>query len=157
MRLPALFATLIVTTTSAHAGEAGTHPFGVHDMLAMQRVSDPQLSPDGQRVVFGLRTTDLDANRGRSDLWIAQTDGEGVRQLTTDPGSESNPRWAPDGGSILFLSSRGGSSQVWRLPCYLYIFHTIPSYVIQQRGICCWKKHTTKNFMNWIDYVLNSL
>ncbi len=91
-------------------------PFGVRDLLAMQRISDPQLSPDGRQVAFVLRTTDLEANRGRTDLWLVKIDGSGLRQLTTSPENESNPRWAPDGRSVYFLSARGGSQQVWRLP-----------------------------------------
>ena len=92
------------------------HPFSIHDMLAMQRISDHQISPDGKWVVFTLRTTDLDANKGRTDLWIVGTDGKGLRQLTSHPDSDSSPVWDPSGKSILFLSSRSGSTQVWRLP-----------------------------------------
>jgi dipeptidyl aminopeptidase/acylaminoacyl peptidase len=39
-----------------------------------------------------------------------------LRRLTTDPANDSSPRFAPDGKSLYFLSSRSGSSQVWRLP-----------------------------------------
>jgi len=95
---------------------AETHPFSVHDMLAMDRISDPQVSPDGKRIVFVLRKTDLEANRGRTDLWLVSVDGTGLRRLTSDPGSDSNPRWSPDGASVWFLSTRSGSSQVWRIP-----------------------------------------
>jgi len=97
------------------AGE--THPFSVHDMLAMERISDPQVSPDGAWVSFTLRTTDLEADRGRTDVWIAPVsgDGTGARRLTTDPASDHGARWMPDGASLVFLSTRGGSSQVWRL------------------------------------------
>ncbi len=94
---------------------AETHPFSVHDMLAMQRVSDAQVSPDGKWVLHGLRTTDLEENRGRSDLWLTAVDGSGSRQLTTDPASEFNARWAGDGGWIYFLSTRSDSSQVWKI------------------------------------------
>ena len=45
-------------------GFAQTHPFSIHDMLAAQRLSDPQVSPDGKRILFVLRTTDLEADRG---------------------------------------------------------------------------------------------
>jgi len=45
---------------------AQTHPFSIHDMLAMDRISDPQVSPDGKTVVFVVRRTDLEANRGRN-------------------------------------------------------------------------------------------
>jgi dipeptidyl aminopeptidase/acylaminoacyl peptidase len=98
---------------SVHAGE--THPFSIDDMLAMDRISDPQVSPDGQYIAFVLRKTDLEANKGRTDLWLVGADGAGLRRLTTHPENDSNPRWAPDGKSIYFLSSRSDSSQVWRI------------------------------------------
>ncbi|MBN2181946.1 MAG: S9 family peptidase [Sedimentisphaerales bacterium] len=93
-----------------------THPFSVHDMLAMDRLSDPQISPDGKLIAFVLRKTDLEANKGRTDLWLVGTDGSGLRQLTTHPDSDFNPRWSPDGKSIYFISSRSGSSQLWQIP-----------------------------------------
>jgi len=110
-----------VTTTAAHYAEkpgfapVQTHPFSVHDMLAMNRLSDPQVSPDGKWIVFVLRKTDLEANRGRTDLWLVRTDGTNLQQLTTHPENDSNPRWAPDSKSIWFLSTRSGSSQLWRI------------------------------------------
>ncbi|UCF66312.1 MAG: S9 family peptidase [Acidobacteriota bacterium] len=92
-----------------------THPFSVHDMLAMDRISDAQVSPDGQLVVFVRRTTDLEANKGRTDLWLVGTDGEGLRRLTSHEASESNPRFSPDAATVYFLSSRSGSPQVWKI------------------------------------------
>jgi dipeptidyl aminopeptidase/acylaminoacyl peptidase len=94
---------------------AQPHPFTVHDLLAMERISDPEPSPQGDKVVFELRTTDLEANKGRYDLWLVNLDGSGLTRLTSDPAADNNPRWAPDGKSIYFLSTRSGSSQVWRL------------------------------------------
>lgn len=104
----------VVGVALAAAGDS--HPFSVHDLLAMDRISDPQVSPDGTRVVFALSTTDLDANKRRSDLWIVGVDGSGLRRLTTHESGDSDPRWSPDGQSVFFLSSRSGSSQVWRIP-----------------------------------------
>lgn len=94
---------------------AETHPFSVHDMLAMDRISEPAVSPDGKLVVFTLRTTDLEANRGRTDLWVVGTDGTGLRRLTAHEAGDSNPVWSPCGKRIFFLSTRSGSSQVWRI------------------------------------------
>jgi len=84
-------------------------------MLAMDRISDPQVSPDGKWIVFVLRKTDLEANRGRTDLWLVRTDVIGLHRLTSHPKADSNPRWAPDSKSVYFLSSRSDSSQVWRI------------------------------------------
>ncbi len=92
-----------------------THSFSVNDLLAMDRISDPQVSPDGKTVVFVVRKTDLEANRGRTDLWLVGSDGRGLCQLTSHPENDSNPRWSSDGKTIWFISSRSGSSQVWRI------------------------------------------
>jgi dipeptidyl aminopeptidase/acylaminoacyl peptidase len=93
-----------------------THPFSVHDMLAMDRISDPRVSPDGKSVAFVVRETDLEANRGRTDLWLVGVDGSGLLRLTTDQAGDWSPRWSADGNEIFFLSTRSGKSQVWRIP-----------------------------------------
>jgi tricorn protease-like protein len=74
-----------------------THPFSIHDMLAMDRISDPQVSPDGKWIVFTLRKTDMEANRGRTDLYLVGTDGKGLRRLTSHPAGDFNPRWSRSG------------------------------------------------------------
>ena len=94
---------------------APTHAFTVDDMLAMERLSEPALSPDGKRVAFTLRTTDLAADRGRTDLWVVGLDGKDLRRLTTHPEGDWSPAWTPDGRALLFLSSRTTPIQVWRL------------------------------------------
>jgi dipeptidyl aminopeptidase/acylaminoacyl peptidase len=111
-----VLALLGLALPSAPIMAAEPHPFTVQDLLAMERISEPQPSPEGDRVVFVVRTTDLEANKGRTDLWTVKMDGTGLTRLTSDPASDTNPRWAPDGKSVYFLSARSGSSQVWRLP-----------------------------------------
>ncbi|HEV8580674.1 MAG TPA: S9 family peptidase [Thermoanaerobaculia bacterium] len=110
-----LFTILVLLGSGLPAAAAEPHPFTVHDLLAMDRITEPQPSPQGDKVVFVVRTTDLEANRGRTDLWRVNIDGTGLTRLTTDPAADNNPRWAPDGKSVYFLSSRSGSNQVWRL------------------------------------------
>ncbi|HEX5749371.1 MAG TPA: S9 family peptidase [Archangium sp.] len=106
-----LFAALALT-----AAPAKTQPFTVQDQVSMRRISNPSVSPDGKRIAFVLRSTDLEANKGRTDLWIVNADGTGPRQLTSSPESEAQPVWSPEGQGLYFLSSRGGSRQVFRLP-----------------------------------------
>ena len=109
--VPLLLASLLGVRASA----ADTHPFSVQDMLAMDRISDPRVSPDGASVAFTVRVTDLDANRGRNDLWLAPTGGGAARRLTSHEASDTQPRWAPDGKNLYFLTARTGTSQVFRL------------------------------------------
>ena len=112
---------LLLVSALSLAPVLGGHPFSIHDMLAMQRISDPQVSPDGQSVAYTLRTTDLEANRGRTDIYmmLAQAGEAGPYRLTTHEAADYSPRWAADGRSLYFMSTRSGSSQVWRLPLSL--------------------------------------
>ncbi|MEM6994552.1 MAG: S9 family peptidase [Myxococcota bacterium] len=85
-------------------------------MLAMDRISGHEVSPDGKTIVFVRRVTDLEADKGRTDLWTVPVAGGAPTRLTTAPASDTAPHFSPDGTAILFLSSRGGSMQVWRVP-----------------------------------------
>lgn len=99
-----------------------THPFNVRDLVALDRLSDPAASPDGRWIVFSRRKTDLEADRGRTDLWLMRADGSDLRQLTTHPANDTSPHWlARDPGqpaAVAFLSNREGptakgTTQVW--------------------------------------------
>ncbi|HNS97411.1 MAG TPA: S9 family peptidase [Polyangiaceae bacterium] len=89
-------------------------PFNVRDLVQLERASSPVLSPDGRSVVFVLRTTDMEANKGRTDLWMMSTDGKNMRRLTTHEANDWNPRWMGP-KTIGFLSTRSGSSQIHAL------------------------------------------
>ncbi|MFO0597883.1 MAG: S9 family peptidase [Myxococcaceae bacterium] len=90
-------------------------PYSVQDQVMLKRAAGLRVSPDGTKVVFTLRSTDLEANKGRIDLWLMNADGTGLRQLTTHEGNETDPWWSPDGSTIYFLTARTGSNQVWSL------------------------------------------
>lgn len=103
----------LIAVNLSLAMAAETHPFSVHDMLAMDRISEPQVSPDGKWIVFTLRKTDLEANRGRTDIWLVDVEGKNLKQLTSHPAGDFNPQWSSCGKYVWFLSTRSGSSQVW--------------------------------------------
>jgi dipeptidyl aminopeptidase/acylaminoacyl peptidase len=120
--MKSLFTLILAAIVAGGAMAAETHPFSVHDMLAMERISEPRVSPDGKWVAFTLRTTDLEANAGKTDLWRVRTDAweqEGKEsqpvRLTSHAASDTSPRWSPDSKSLFFLSSRSGSNQVWKV------------------------------------------
>src|SRR3954469_12213192 len=88
--------------------DSGKHGLTIEDMLAMQRISEPDVSPDGKLVAFTVRDTDFDANRGRTDVWLAAVDGSFSRRLTTHPENDSSPIFSADGKSVYFASTRSG-------------------------------------------------
>ncbi len=71
--------------------------------------SSVDCSPDGEWLVFYTRT------RPEGDLYVARTDGTGLRQLTSDGAIDRVPRWSPDGEWVAFFSDRSGSLQLWRI------------------------------------------
>jgi len=115
MALAALILVALSLARFAQDANDATHPFSVHDLLAMDRISDLHASPGGDRLVFVVRVTDLEANKGRNNLWLCARDGSNLRQLTTHEAGSNHPRWGPDGRLVYFLSARGGSTQVWSI------------------------------------------
>jgi dipeptidyl aminopeptidase/acylaminoacyl peptidase len=91
-------------------------PFTAEHLVRIDRVGAPAVSPAGDLIVYAVRHTDMDEDKGRYDLWLSTTDGEEPRRLTTHEANDTSPTWSPDGRYILFLSSRGETTQVWRLP-----------------------------------------
>ncbi len=85
------------------------------DFIAIHRITDPQISPDGTNVAFVVTTMDKATNKGSSDIWIVPVRGGEARRLTTSPASDSQPRWSPDGRTIAFTSTRSGSPQIWTI------------------------------------------
>lgn len=104
----------VAMARGATSGE--THPFRPLDLVSMDRISNPQVSPDGRWIVFEVSSVDLDANRRRSDLWMVGADGGGLRRMTSHEANDTSPRFSPDGRWVWFLSTRSGGSQVWRMP-----------------------------------------
>lgn len=115
--LPLAAAPVCVAAPADSAAPPIRTAFTIDDLVMMRRLADPQVSPDGRYVVFQLRETDLQANKGRTHLWLIdlKSTDRAVRQLTTGE-SDTSPRWSADGRFIYFLATRSGSSQVWRLP-----------------------------------------
>lgn len=105
---------VLACACSTVVAAAESHPFTVHDLVAMQRISDPRVSPDGSTAAFVVTTMDLEANGSDSDLWLAATDGAATRRLTSHDASDWSPRWSGD-RYLYFLSARSGSSQIWRI------------------------------------------
>ncbi len=101
--------------TPALADDA-KRPMTVEDLLSVLSVSDPQVSPDGTQVVYVVSEVDREANKSNSALWMVPVAGGEPKRLTSAPGSNSHPRWSPDGKTVAFVSDRGGSAQVWLLP-----------------------------------------
>lgn len=110
-------AALLFATALSGSGVAAAQGLTIETLHSLDRVGGPSPSPDGDRVAFVVRESDLEGNRGDTNIFILALAGDTEpRRLTEASGSDSEPQWSPDGETIYFLSSRSGSSQVWRKP-----------------------------------------
>lgn len=89
----------------------------LEDLFRLRLVSDPQLSPDGGRVVYVLTRTDLEKNQYFSSLYLVDlADDAPDRPFTAGDHRDCSPRWSPDGTRIAFVSDRGETAQLWCIP-----------------------------------------
>lgn len=109
---------LLGAAVAASSAVAAPRGFTVEDLVRMERVSAPVLSPDASRVVYAVRSTNMDKNRGNTQLWLLdlRNPKAAPQRLTQAEASSTDAMWSPAGDAIYFLSGRSGSSQVWRLP-----------------------------------------
>jgi dipeptidyl aminopeptidase/acylaminoacyl peptidase len=87
-------------------------PFDTEALLKIQRIGDPQLSPDGLTVAFAVSTPDVPNNKSVHSVWSVPLAG-GIPRKLVDAGDR--PRWSPDGKRIFYTGTAGGNSQIWSM------------------------------------------
>jgi dipeptidyl aminopeptidase/acylaminoacyl peptidase len=88
------------------------HPFTFEDMMKLERVGEPEISPDGKWVIFSVVDVNLEANTKTPHIWIVPTAGGREREIVADQDAD-RPRWAPDGKRFAFISTKEQGAQVW--------------------------------------------
>jgi dipeptidyl aminopeptidase/acylaminoacyl peptidase len=88
-----------------------SRPITAEDLYRWKWVNDPQISPDGTRIAYTLKTVDQEAGEYRQAIWVAPTDGTigDARRFTFGPKNDHTPRWSPDGAWLAFVSDREGA------------------------------------------------
>jgi len=90
-----------------------SHKLTAMDEFQLQAATDPQISPDGKKIVYVRRFADPMTDRRYSNLWIINADGAEHRPLTTGNRNDSSPRWSPDGTRVAYLSEVEEKAQIF--------------------------------------------
>ena len=79
------------------------------DNARLRAVADPQLSPDGARVLYAVRTTDVEANRRLPATYVIPVAGGAPRRWPNDSVPATEARWSPDGTRVAYIAQ----GQLW--------------------------------------------
>ncbi|MBI4892735.1 MAG: S9 family peptidase [Acidobacteria bacterium] len=107
---PRLFAALILLVPMSVPAQK--IPFTAVEMMKLKRISEPSLAPDGSAVVYTVGEVDVEKNAQARQLWMSPVSGGAPRQVTTE-GRNTSARFSPDAKKIAWISTKGGSAQVW--------------------------------------------
>ena len=94
-------------------GQTSTQPFQYLDVFDLQYVSDPQISPGGEWIVYRRMEFDIMNDRSRGNLWLVKPNGEAHRKLTSKETNESSARWSPDGQRIAFVGQTDEGAEIY--------------------------------------------
>lgn len=112
-------AALLFCVTALATPALARRPIVADDLARIATVGDPQIDAGGDWVAYTVQTTDVEADKRETHLWMTRWDGSRTVQLTGRKGeNENTPRFSPDGHWIAFISSRGDDhedDQLWLL------------------------------------------
>lgn len=103
-----------VAAQPAAPAQGPSTSFEGRDLFGLEVAADPQISPDGSRIVYVRRSGDVMTDHFRPTLWLIDVRTGEQRPLVAGPGAHSRPRWSPDGSRLSYVSTaEGGDAQLY--------------------------------------------
>jgi len=94
-----------------------SHPLTPENLIYdLRAAANPQISPDGSRILYSLTSIDQATRKTAAHLWVCSRDGDDARRLTWPGERNTGARWSPNGHSIAFVSDRVQKSGIYVLP-----------------------------------------
>ena len=113
MRL--FFTTIIFILLGIASLLSENRPINFENFFSVHRLGIPVVSPDGHNIAFTVKEANIEQNSYSTQIWLIRNDGSNLKQVTTHASASLNPVFSPDGKYLYFLSSRSGSSQIWKI------------------------------------------
>jgi len=83
------------------------------DIFELEWVTDPQISPNGETIVYIRNGMDIMKDQRTKRLWMINVNGTDHQKLSAMDINESTPRWSPDGNRLAFIASTQNGSEVF--------------------------------------------
>jgi dipeptidyl aminopeptidase/acylaminoacyl peptidase len=83
------------------------------DVFELQYAGDPQISPQGDKIIYVRNQFDVMTDRKYTNLWMIDFTGENHRPITSGKAGYSQPTWSPDGKKLAYVSAEEGSAQIF--------------------------------------------
>lgn len=88
--------------------------YSIDVLEALGRVSGPEVSPDGKKVLFNISYENVEQNKSNNELYVMNIDGTEQVRLTRTAKSEGGATWIEDGKRIAFIyADKDGVPQLW--------------------------------------------
>jgi dipeptidyl aminopeptidase/acylaminoacyl peptidase len=113
-RLSSILVAVAFTAGALPAAAAVKRPVAPEDLFKMALVSSATISHDGKRVAFVVSRPDLAQNAYLTAIWVAETDGSRVSQLTRGE-HDGEPAWSADDRTLVFTGARKGVPQLYAI------------------------------------------
>jgi dipeptidyl aminopeptidase/acylaminoacyl peptidase len=83
-------------------------PLTPDDLYEFRFLTDAQISPDGGRIAYAVKTANAKRDGYQGAIWLVPFDGtKAPAQVTAGIAQDSSPRWSADGERLAFTSDRG--------------------------------------------------
>src|SRR5690349_2995555 len=77
-------------------------PWTMDAIMALKTISDPQISPDGTKVAYVVRSANFQRKGYDSQIWVVSTSGGTPQPLKSSHVSDGRPRWSRKGNQLAF-------------------------------------------------------
>tara|TARA_B110000208_G_scaffold141036_1_gene170186 strand:+ start:1260 stop:3293 length:2034 start_codon:yes stop_codon:yes gene_type:complete len=112
-----IFTLLILSFPLSVQAQLETQAVTIDDLMALESVSSPQVSPDGEWVAYVVRSRNMEEDKSNSQIFMVSIAGGDSIPMTAKDTSASDPQWSPDGKYLSFKASKGeeAKTQIWTL------------------------------------------